>query len=638
MKKILSVLVIGIFVLSGLGAVTGSESEKEITEKIYFSNPILQEKDEFINVDVSEAITHTYGNGEPYLPFVNRVYAFPFGTTIDNVEVTFSDIQEIQLTKKITPAPTIHTFASGNTITIEETDYEKLYNEIEIYPQERFGYRVGAGLNSGERKIILTVTVYPIQYNPGENTLYYSSDATINVKYTLPETPVIFPDEYDFLIIAPEQFNSALQPLVDHKNNLVPPVNTVLVDYEDVPDYPEGDDAQEDLKLYIKEAIETWGITHVLLVGASVEGEELLPARKAWIPSQPYEDNFPSDLYFADIYDASMGFSDWDVDEDGKYAEYPSDMAEIDVHPDVYFGRFPANNVAEVEIIVAKIIEFKTHNMMVEKILSIGGDSLPGSDVYTGEYANEKVLEKLPGYTSIRLWGTNGKMTKANIAKGFMDCVDFADFSGHGSVLSWATHPPDDDEIWIPLGTLIPFSPNPGWMSGDFDRFNVDNGYKYPVVVYTACCNNKFTHKPNCLGWATVIKENGGAIACFAESGIGHGPAGTPFVTCCIGWMEVKIFEELYNTKELGESWGNSVSDYYTTFEATGLDSSDWKTMLEFLMIGDPTLVIEDGDDPRSRPVNRPILEEIIERLMDNFPILRLILEKLTHVTNEQPF
>ena len=580
-------------------------------------------------VDITEISTHTFGYGEPYLPFVNRVYTFPFGTTVDNVEVTFSKPQELQLIKKITPAPSAHMFSTEYLETNTEPDYETLYNNIDVYPEERYGYRVGAGLDGEEHVIYLTVTVYPIQYNPSENTIYYSTDATINIKYTLPESPVIFPDEYDFLIIAPEQFQSALQPLVDHKNNLIPPVRTILTDLEDIPDYPEGVDEQEDIKYYIKESIETWGITHVLLVGAGVEGEELFPVRLAWIPSQPLEDNFPSDLYFADIYDATMGFSDWDVDEDGKYAEYPSDMAEIDVHPDVYLGKLPANNAEEINNVVDKIIKYKEHNMMTEKILSVGGDSLPGSDVYTGEYANEKVLEKLPGYTSIRLWGTLDKITKGNIANGFFSCVDFVDFSGHGSVRSWATHPPDDEETWIPPGTIIPFSPKPGWRSEDYDIFKVNNGDKLPVVVFTACSNNKFTKAQDCIGWATVMKEDGGGIACFAESGIGHGPGGTAFVTCCIGWMEVRIFEELYNTKELGESWGNCISDYYTTFEATGLDISDWKTMLEFSMFGDPTLVIEDGDDPKSFPVHRPILTKILEKLIDYFPVIRLILERL---------
>ena len=616
-------MAVGILVLSGLGAVVASDSENEITETISFPEPILQEKDDFINVDVTDVITHTFGYGEPYLPFINRVYTFPFGTQVENVEVTFSTTQELQLTKKITPAPSAHIFSTEYEDTYKEPDYETLYDDIDVYPEERYGYRVGAGLDGKEHVIYLTLTVYPIQYNPSESTIYYSTDATIDIKYILPENPVTFPDEYDYLIIAPEAFESALQPLVDHKNNLIPPVRTIFTALEDIPDYPEGVDEQEDIKYYIKESIETWGITYVLLVGAGVEGEELFPVRLAWIASQPHEDNFPSDLYFADIYNGTGGFSDWDYDGDGKYAEYSMDMKNIDVHPDVYLGKLPANNAEEISTVVEKIIRYKEHNMMTQNILSIGGDSLPGSDVYTGEYANEKVLEKLPGYTSIRLWGTNGKLTKPEIRKGYHSSVDFVDFSGHGSHMSWATHPPDDESTWIPPKTLI--SDYTGFLFFDYDIYLFRNGAKLPVVVFTACSNNNYIKSAECIGWKTLFKPNAGGIACFAEAGIGHGPGGTAFVTTCIGWMEVHIFEELYNTKELGESWGNCVSDYYNTFEAGGLDLSDWKTMLEFSMFGDPTLVIEDGDDPYVISVNHP-LPTLFERIIGRFPQLEKLL------------
>jgi hypothetical protein len=464
----------------------------------------------------------------------------------------------------------------------------------------------------------------PIQYNPKDNIISYSESAQIDIFYTPPENPVIFPDEYDLLIITAPQFETALQPLVDHKNGLDPPVRTIMVTLDDIPSAG-GYDEQEDIKLYIKDAIETWGITNLILVGAGVLDQEIFPVRYAWIGSGNLEDNFPSDLYYADIYNGTMGFSDWDKNGNGKFAEWSVDMENIDVHPDVYLGKLPASTVEEVTTVVNKIIDYKAHNKMTKKILSVGADSLPGSNVYTGEYANEKVLEKLPGYTSTKLWGTNGQMTKANIAKGFKSGIDFADFSGHGSWASWATHPPDDEDSWIPPATLI--SQRHGWLYWDFDFYFVNNAKKLPVVVYTACSNNKYTKNAECLGWKTVSKSGGGGIACFAESGIGHGPGGTAFVTTCIGWMEVKVFEELYNTKNLGNVWGNCVSDYYNSFDPN-FDYADYKTMLEFSMFGDPTLNIENGDDPITIPVNKP-LPNIMENIIEVFPRLAKLIEIL---------
>ena len=80
--------------------------------------------------------------------------------------------------------------------------------------------------------------------------------------------------------------------------------------------------------------------------------------------------------------------------------------------------------------------------------------------------------------------------------------------------------------------------------------------------------------------------------------------------------MEVKSFEELISNKILGQVWANSITDYYNTFELE-LEHSDWKTLLEWSMFGDPTLVIEDGDDPESITINKPVLTNIFEKIFE---------------------
>jgi hypothetical protein len=628
MKKILTLLVIVIFVLSGLGAVAGTEEKIEITEyskseTLMISTPIIIDKENYVSVEVLEETSKSWEEDKPILPVVNKVYKFPFGTIIGNVEVTFSDPIEMEILKPIQPSSELQTFSIYTSHEIVESEIIMSYSDIEIYPNEKYGYRVGTGLDGNDRVVYLSIQISPVQYNPKLSTIYYSDIAEINIDYTSPDNPITFPVEYDLLIITPAQFESALQRLVDHKNQIG--VNTTMVTLDDIPSGV-GVDEQEDIKLFIKDAIETMGITYLILVGAGVEGEELFPVRYAWISSSTLEDKFPSDLYYADIYNATSGFSNWDYDGDGRFAEYPVDLPNVDAIPDLRLGKLPCNNVAEINTVIDKIIDYKEHNKMLNKILQLGADSLPGDSVYEGEYANEKVLERLPGYTPTRLWGTNGQLTKLNIAKGFKSGVDFVDISGHGSYLSWATHPPDDETVWIPPETLI--SPYTGFLYFEYDLYNINNGKKLPVVVFTACSNNKYTKSSNCIGWKTVSKDDGGGIACFAESGIGHGPGGADFVNYNIGWMEVEIFDQLHNTKELGQSWVNAITNYYNHFDP-GLDKADYKTMLEFSMFGDPTTIIQDGDDPKSKPAYRPIISGILERLLDYFPILHQLLQKL---------
>ncbi|PNX49414.1 MAG: hypothetical protein BV457_01920 [Thermoplasmata archaeon M9B1D] len=507
--------------------------------------------------------------GKPMLPKLTKVYTFPFGTKITDVKVTFSESYEKQVSKPIIPTPEPQIISTTYIPRpVSEPDPLKIYSNLEIYPEKRFSYRAGTGLENGEHVVFLSIQVYPIQYIPKTNTIQYSKNAEIEISYDTPDNPINFPDVYDLLIITPSQFTSQLQPLVDYKIN--DGTKTKMVTLDDIPNT--GVDEQESIKFYVKDAIENWGITYLLLVGAGLVDNELFPVRYAWVASGNYEDNFPSDLYYADIYDSEMAFSNWDKDGDGKYAEYSqisNDMDNVDMYPDVYLGKLPCNDANEVTTVVNKIINYEEHNKMLNKIMQIGGDTFPGDpqEISEGEFANTKVLEKLSGYTSIKVWASqsNGaqELTKKNIANGFQLGVDFVDFSGHGSWASWATHAPQDEDTWLPAKTLI--SPYTGWLYIDYDMYTVNNEYKHPVVVFNACSCNKYTESDTCIAWKNM-REPGGGIASFGASGIGYGSYGYHEVERLWGWMEVHIFENIYNDKILGESWAECLNGYIASF------------------------------------------------------------------------
>ena len=99
--------VVGILVLSGLGAVVATEGTKEIShsERFAFSQPIINEQENYVSIELAEANSNSWETDKPELPVVTKVYWFEFGTIIDNVEVTFSDIVEQPISKPIRPAP-----------------------------------------------------------------------------------------------------------------------------------------------------------------------------------------------------------------------------------------------------------------------------------------------------------------------------------------------------------------------------------------------------------------------------------------------------------------------------------------------------------------------------------------------------
>ena len=643
MRKILSLVIVGILIISGLGAVAldNEKNTYKISESIHFSEPTIKQNEQYITIDIKEATSNFIETGKPILPKYSTIYTFPFGTHITNVEVSFSETIEQEISKSILPAPEpqiVSTVYKSNPATTPEIS--ESYLSIDIHPAFRYSYRTGSGLKDGEHVIYLTVHLYPVQYSPSSNMIYYYKNAIIDLTYTSPKNPINFPDEYDFLIITPADFSDEFYSIdpefdtsfIDYKNSQG--ISTKLVTLDEIynGDYfpVEGKDDQEKIKYFIKNAIENWGITYVLLVGSGLEENEKFPVRYAYIPSGNYEKKFPSDLYYADIYDSEYNFSSWDDNDNGKYAEYSqtgNDMDAVDMYPDVYLGKLPCKDVNEVKTILNKILFFEKHNMMTNKIVQIGGDTFPGDpdNVNEGEFANGEVLEHLPGYDTTQLWASNEQLTKRNIANGFNSFVDFVDFSGHGSWASWATHAPNDDDIWLPAKSTI--SPYTGWLYIDYDMYMVKDVKKLSVVVFNACSCNKYTESADCIGWKTLYIDGGG-IASFGASGIGYGMYGTHETERVWGWMEVHIFDELYNTKILGQVWSNAITGYVNShMSSEDWDDADCKTVLEMAMFGDPTLAIEDGEEPKIKSISNPSLHIFLEQILSRFQSLERLLQ-----------
>ena len=171
---------------------------------------------------------------------------------------------------------------------------------------------------------------------------------------------------YDLLVIAPREFAPVLDPLVAHKN--ATGVSAEMITLEDIygDDTLTGDEPEQ-----VKRAIERYERDHdtkyVMLVG----DVDQFPVRWVAATYSGGPDYFyPSDLYYADLYDAAGAFATWDFDADGLFGEhgrsrrwdedpYSVNQDRLDLHPDVAVGRVPASTVAELESYVAKVIRYE---------------------------------------------------------------------------------------------------------------------------------------------------------------------------------------------------------------------------------------------------------------------------------------
>jgi len=100
-----------------------------------------------------------------------------------------------------------------------------------------------------------------------DNTILYIEDAQIFLKYEIGKSSITDQSKYDLLIITPRKFLLNVLPLKIHKNQMG--IKTFVKTTESI--YREyllkGRDRPEKIKLYIKDAIENFGIKYVLLMG-----------------------------------------------------------------------------------------------------------------------------------------------------------------------------------------------------------------------------------------------------------------------------------------------------------------------------------------------------------------------------------
>ncbi|KYK24428.1 hypothetical protein AYK25_09790 [Thermoplasmatales archaeon SM1-50] len=603
MKKLLPVCIIGILLLSGVGIVartnTMSKGLNIKTDSFALSEPVLTEKGVYMTIGIEEATSSLMDPGKPMLPVFTKVYTYPFNTTIIHVEVSFSKTNEIHLSKDIIPA-TEPTPFSGN-VADEPIKDPKIYGNSALYPTEHYHYVVGAGLDHGEHIIFLVVQCYPVRYSPAQNILYFSEQIEIQITYEEPAMSPVFSDAYDLVIISPSKYSEALQPLIDHKNQMG--LNTTLKTTEDIYANYTGFDNAEKIKYFIKDAIETWGVDYVLLVG----GIKALPIRTTWFFEQHWghywNQTVLTDLYYADIYDSEKNFSSWDSNGNGLYGEIYEDCPGVDdicdFYPDVYLGRLPCVRTTEVKTVVSKIIHYETETAgqsWFHNIILVGGDTFLGRNGYEGEQKNLLTEEIMENFTAKRLWTSDGTFTARALNQAINQGAGFVDYAGHGFEIGLGTHPPDSN-IWVTYHT--------NKLVGAF------NGDKLPIIFFDACLTAKLDFNISDLvgyvseglrlvlnkfhvlaslplptfAWCMVKKSNGGAIATIGATRTAFG--GTD-MGC--GYLSLRFYEA-YATSETVSQMLTQAQNHYITFVPF-----DRFTLEEFILIGDPSLRIGGYD------------------------------------------
>jgi len=141
-------------------------SNKTLEFSRQFSIPELKDIKGFVNIHLKEANSFITNIGEPVLPILLETFEFPLGTRIKDIKCTITDLGEINLLKKIIPAPKPIPKNNENKMIQPEIN-DEIYKSNQLFPESWYSYKLAGGLNRNkEHTTFLTIQLNPVKYNP----------------------------------------------------------------------------------------------------------------------------------------------------------------------------------------------------------------------------------------------------------------------------------------------------------------------------------------------------------------------------------------------------------------------------------------------------------------------------------------
>lgn len=392
-RRLTSLLALLIFLsAASVGFVFSQAGFAQITHEVSFSErDLMLRQDGGFDVIDLEGCLSSRDHGRPDLPVKYVHLILPNDSRA--VEASITDFQSVRLEGNffIRPSqPDVRTdgFDPGGWV---EPD-RQVYDSDSLYPT-RLVEIVEEGHLAGNH--LITLRLCPFQYQPQSGELFFYSRLKVRVelapdeKMSLSAQPArgsartqrlhekilnqlvenredvpgftcrgflpvvseagyVSSPYYEYLIITSSELESSFSPLVEWKTKKGVEAGIVCLD-SILTSYSGRDDAEK-IRNFLIEAYQN-GTTWVLLGG----DEDVVPIRYAYptntssVPSNTNQQI--CDLYFSDVD------GEWDLDNDGVWGEPQHDSP--DIYPDLFVGRVPAGDAAEVEAFVEKVLSYE---------------------------------------------------------------------------------------------------------------------------------------------------------------------------------------------------------------------------------------------------------------------------------------
>ncbi|RLC47908.1 MAG: Gingipain R, partial [Candidatus Cloacimonadota bacterium] len=433
--------------------------------------------------------------GEPKLPVIRKLIEIPLDAKVE-VKLVRYDVEEYDLnvygiTYPLIPAqPPIPKDKNPDEI---EFQYNPSAYQLDEYSGQDLVTVDVLGIMRGVR--IGRLNIAPIQYNPVKNKIKVFNNIKVEIHFVgadIIETEMLKKSTYSpfFEGIYRQIFNYKPLDTSGGKDTIIEyPIKYVIISD------PMFEDAlqpfiqwKQKKGFYVIE-----GYTDDPAVGSTTSSISAY-LEDLYNQGTP-DDPAPSFVLLVGDVNQVPAFSSGGHVTDLYYCEYTGDYL-----PELFYGRFSANNLTELQPQIDKTLEYEQYLMpdpsfLNEVVMISGVDAGHAPTWGNGQinYGTDYYFNEAHGITSHTYLYPESGSSGPQIIQDVSNGVAYANYTAHGSSSGWA---------------------NPSFSISDIAT--LQNQSKYPLMVGNACSTNEFGG--TCFGEALLRAENKGAIGYIGGS------------------------------------------------------------------------------------------------------------------------
>ncbi|MEI8202494.1 MAG: C25 family cysteine peptidase [Bacteroidota bacterium] len=436
--------------------------------------------------------------GMPLLPVNKSLIEVPLGATI-SYKIKSYTTEEIRLSdygivNQLFPAqlPVAKSYTGVVELVKNAQAYQtNAYLKSDLVKIEKLG--IMRGLN------LARLNICPFQYNPVKNTIIVYHNMVVEISFTgadegatvelkkknnspyfsgvqsmvinykpLLQKDMITKATVKYVIVSDPMFQATLQPFIQWKTKKG--FNVI----EAYTNNPLVGTTTTSIKAYLQ------GLYNAATPSDPAPSFVLFVGDVAQVPSfAGSTGTHPTDLY---------------------YCEYTGDFL-----PEVYYGRFSAENVDQLLPQINKTLEYEQYLMpdptFLNQVVMIAGVDAGNAPTYGNgqiNYGTQNYFNSTFGLTSHTYLYPASETAATQVIQDVNNGCGYANYTAHGSTDGWA---------------------NPGFSVSDVN--NLTNSHKYPLMVGNCCQTNKFDETV-CFGEALLRASNKGAIGYIGASDLSY--------------------------------------------------------------------------------------------------------------------